>query len=210
MIKMEKIYIILMLVVSVINSVKNNEMEYCPEGTYQPQEGAPCKDCSKCPDNQIVRETCWQNRDTVCGPFTEFHPFHRGENSDKLQSGNSGTNPVTEHEADDSGTTSWQTASTLMIILLAIMSVLCVVLIVTVCYRCRRDKKDGLMIYVKKDLDDMQAVPGCSGISASRSSSINNASEIQSNRCKDNPVNDTKQNKQKIQQFEIAEGSETT
>lgn len=142
----------LFVLFSTWNLVLSNEIIYCPEGKFQPTEGGPCVDCSRCPDNQIVRETCWQRRDTVCGTFTEFQPFHRENDLDMLQNVNSvkTLNAVTHKEAGANVTSSWQTASLIMIVLLSITTVVCAVLIGTVCYRCKRDKKDGLMIYVEK------------------------------------------------------------
>lgn len=132
--------------------VSGNELLDCPEGKFQPSLGAPCVECSRCPDNQIVRETCWQQRDTVCGMFTEFQPFHTDNKVSLYQTYDVERNvkSVTHEETSDNGGSSWQTASIVMIALLGITSVLCVVLVSAVCYKCRKDKKDGLMIFTGK------------------------------------------------------------
>ncbi|KAK3611616.1 hypothetical protein CHS0354_018310 [Potamilus streckersoni] len=47
----------------------------CPIGSYTEKSTGLCITCSKCVDNQIVREQCTRAKDTVCGPFKEFNTF---------------------------------------------------------------------------------------------------------------------------------------
>ncbi|XP_060555930.1 uncharacterized protein LOC132716636 [Ruditapes philippinarum] len=208
----------LLLVLGTGSFVACNEMMYCPEGKYQPEDGAPCIECSRCPDNQIVRETCWQRRDTVCGTFTEFQPFHRENDLDIANNDNSANdlNHVTHKDANP--TSSWQTASIAMIVLLSVTTVICAVLIGTVCYRCRRDNKDGLMIYVDKDSTEAPS-PGCSDAvsrcSANTDDIIKTSPKHSGSRRQNVHKIERKDEKHprgnhKIQQFEISESQLTT
>lgn len=148
--------LVCILLYSSTSLVIGNEMTYCPAGKFQPTDDAQCMDCSRCPDNQIVRETCWRNRDTVCGAFTEFKPFHSDRDNKRNiyhidhDDAARTVNDVTQHETDDNVMGYWQAASIGLMVLLSVTTVLCIIMISAVCYWCRRDKKDGLMVYVEK------------------------------------------------------------
>ena len=56
----------------------------CPAGQFLPQDSLlnECRRCLSCPDNEIIRRPCSEERDTECGPFYEFRDFNsfqRGE-----------------------------------------------------------------------------------------------------------------------------------
>ncbi|XP_045175074.2 uncharacterized protein LOC123536183 [Mercenaria mercenaria] len=208
--------VLLILLFGPGNLILCNDVQYCPEGKFQPVEGGPCKECSRCPENQIVRETCWQQRDTVCGTFTDFQLFHRENDLDILHVDSEANN--LNKERDAYATSSWQTASIAMIVLLSVTTVICAVLIGTVCYRCRRDSKDGLMIYVDKDSAESPS-PGCSDAVSRCSASTDDiikASPKQEHRLRSNSnVNESRNEKHprrnhKIQQFEITEKKPNT
>ena len=50
----------------------------CPAGQFLPPDSLlnECRRCSSCPDNEIIRKPCSEERDTECGPFYEFRDFN--------------------------------------------------------------------------------------------------------------------------------------
>ena len=50
----------------------------CPAGQFLPEKSLlnECRKCSSCPDNEIIRRPCSEDRDTECGPFYEFRNFN--------------------------------------------------------------------------------------------------------------------------------------
>ena len=122
---------------------------YCPSWEYKPVKGEPCVPCSKCPENQIVRETCWGSRDTVCGPFTEFKPFSKGETM-LLRGGDnrkqSDKNDVSKNDnVDVAESGSWKTITIVMICVLSVAGVLFIVLVAVTWHICRRQNKEALI-----------------------------------------------------------------
>lgn len=186
--------------------VSSNEALICPDGQFMPPGGLACVECSRCPENQIVRETCWQRRDTVCGTFTEFQPFQANEKVNILQTVDvdveRNVKTLSHKETSDNTRGVWQTASIVMIVLLAITSVLCVTLIATVCYRRRQDKKDGLMIYTGKGSTEVTA----SGSSCNRKMSSSSVTSRVSHQFE----NPREQCVGRVQQFELSEDKLST
>jgi len=66
-----------LLIVTLVNEVRPQSLEYivCPDGQFAPAGDGACRPCSTCPMNEVVKEMCSGDRDTVCGPFVEFKMF---------------------------------------------------------------------------------------------------------------------------------------
>lgn len=149
---------------------------YCPQGMFQPEVDGPCRPCTTCPENQIVRETCDKNRDTQCGSFTEFKLFHSSlKLTDPENSSVSGSEPVPKFihthnvvttEADEENE-SWHSVTMAMIALLCITGILFLLFVSLVCYRSRRMSKDGFITQVDRDSDFERVCPENKGRSQS-------------------------------------------
>ena len=125
----------------------------CPPGMFRPEVDGECKPCSVCPEPQIVRETCWENRDTVCGSFTGLFNF---KNSNTLRVVHKETttrsnNPRQSQpeEASDSED-EWHTITMVTIGVLSVSAVLFSIFVIVTCYKCRHQYKDSLITQVDR------------------------------------------------------------
>nr|KAG5702892.1 hypothetical protein BaRGS_034665 [Batillaria attramentaria] len=78
-------------------TVGRSSFAECPAGTFYNTEREECQTCATCPTNQIISKPCSERRDTICGPFNDFHGFHPAPR-ERL-----GDLPVPDEAADGGG-----------------------------------------------------------------------------------------------------------
>ncbi|KAL3843188.1 hypothetical protein ACJMK2_021138 [Sinanodonta woodiana] len=128
----------------------------CPIGSYTEKSTGYCIRCSKCVDNQIVREQCTRTKDTVCGPFKEFNTFVQSDKLNghtysqkaltviqRLKARNSSTGVYSENnDVLKAGDYVWYHVTIVLIALLCFTCIVIGVLVIVACRTYRRNRGD--------------------------------------------------------------------
>ena len=114
----------------------------CSLSQYFDSKSNLCTACSSCDkDNEVIKQICSGDRDTVCGPFYEFSVFL--QNQENLS--NSSEESINRNLYANLGEDTWYILTLVLIGCLCVTSVLLVVLVIiaVLMYRRRTSQKQS-------------------------------------------------------------------